>query len=187
MQLPFISAIGILAVTIFLYLFVIFRDHRRRKGFPYPPGPPSLPVIGNLLDVLTGKESPWMKYASISKKYGRVHTHYYTIPFANVNTCIIRRRVLPSSFWTSHCGAELAICNQGPTREARRNTLRSAYVSHGGNVRLTVFVPTSFKLTSTTDWNWIGSYPFPRWVNLGVRSAGCWIVAFGLQVMCIGI
>jgi hypothetical protein len=141
MQFPNNFAIDILAVTIVLYLFVIFRDHRRRRGFPYPPSPPSLPVIGNLLDVPTGKEAPWLKYEGISKKYGRVHSHYYTIPFkfANADTCINRRRVLSSSLRTSHCGAQLAICNQGSTREARRNTLGSAYVSHSENVGLTVF------------------------------------------------
>jgi hypothetical protein len=74
MQFPFKLAIDILAVTIFLYLLVVFRDQRRRRGFSYPPGPPSLPLIGNLLDVPTGKESPWLKYESMSKKYGGLRT-----------------------------------------------------------------------------------------------------------------
>jgi hypothetical protein len=65
-----ITAIDILVTAVFLYLLVAFRDYRRRKGLPYPPGPPSLPIIGNLLDV--PKQSGWIKYTGMSKKYGRV-------------------------------------------------------------------------------------------------------------------
>ncbi|KAI9435590.1 cytochrome P450 [Lactarius indigo] len=62
--------IDCLALSTFLYTLFAFRSHRRRKGFPYPPGPPPLPVIGNLLDV--PKLSPWLAYANMSKKYGDV-------------------------------------------------------------------------------------------------------------------
>ena len=72
MQLPFISLIDFLATSVFLYLLLAFRDYRRRRGLPYPPGPPSRPIIGNLLDV--PKKLPWIKYADISNKYGKVHT-----------------------------------------------------------------------------------------------------------------
>ncbi|KAI9448684.1 cytochrome P450 [Lactarius psammicola] len=65
-----ITAIDCLALSAFLYILFAFRDHRRRRGFPYPPGPPSWPVIGNLLDV--PKLSPWFAYANMSKKYGDV-------------------------------------------------------------------------------------------------------------------
>jgi hypothetical protein len=54
-----------------------------------------------------------------------------------------RRCVLPSSFRTSRCGAELAICDQGSTRNAWRNILRSAYATYPGNVRL--LSPPSFR------------------------------------------
>ncbi|KAH9971621.1 cytochrome P450 [Russula compacta] len=70
MQLPLINAVYCLAVSLLLYLFIAFRDHRRRRGLSYPPGPPSRPIIGNLLDV--PKESPWVVYADMSKKYGDV-------------------------------------------------------------------------------------------------------------------
>jgi hypothetical protein len=69
MPYPLINAIDCLSVSLFLYLLIVFRDHRRRGGLPYPPGPPSWPVIGNLLDF--PKDAPWTAYADMSKKYGR--------------------------------------------------------------------------------------------------------------------
>ncbi|KAI9441796.1 cytochrome P450 [Lactarius indigo] len=65
-----VTAIDCLAFSTFLYILFAFRDHRRRRGSPYPPGPPSWPVIGNLLDV--PKLSPWLAYANLSKEYGDV-------------------------------------------------------------------------------------------------------------------
>ena len=69
MQFLLINAVDCLVVSLSLYLFVVFRDHRRRGGLSYPPGPPSWPIIGNLLDV--PKDAPWIGYADMSKKYGR--------------------------------------------------------------------------------------------------------------------
>jgi hypothetical protein len=71
MQLLFINIIDCLVITLSLYLLAAFRDYRRRRGLPYPPGPPSRPIIGNLLDVPKAKEAPWIKYTEMSKKYGR--------------------------------------------------------------------------------------------------------------------
>jgi hypothetical protein len=61
--------INALAFFVFLYLLVVFRDRKRRGGLPYPPGPPSWPIIGNLLDIPT--DAPWTVYADMSKKYGK--------------------------------------------------------------------------------------------------------------------
>ncbi|KAI9448690.1 cytochrome P450 [Lactarius psammicola] len=71
MQLiSWITAVDYLAASLFLYLFIVFRDHRRRRGLPYPPGPSPLPVIGNILDV--PKRSAWVAYRAMSKKYGDI-------------------------------------------------------------------------------------------------------------------
>ena len=69
MRFLLISAVDSLAISLFLYLLVIFRDRRRRKGLSYPPGPSSWPIIGNFFDI--PKEKPWIAYADMSKKYGR--------------------------------------------------------------------------------------------------------------------
>ena len=69
MQLLLVNAFDCIAISIFLYLLVNFRDRRRRGGLSYPPGPPSWPIIGNLLDV--PKDKSWIAYADMSKKYGR--------------------------------------------------------------------------------------------------------------------
>ncbi|KAH9039824.1 cytochrome P450 [Lactarius pseudohatsudake] len=70
MLISLVKAVDCLALSTFLYILFAFRDHRRRRGFPYPPGPPPLPAIGNLLDV--PMLSPWLGYANMSKKYGDV-------------------------------------------------------------------------------------------------------------------
>ena len=68
MPFLFINVLDCFAFFLSLYLFVAFRDHRRRRGLSYPPGPPPQPIIGNLFDV--PKEAPWVAYADMSKKYG---------------------------------------------------------------------------------------------------------------------
>jgi hypothetical protein len=68
MQFLLINALDCFAISIFLYLIVNFRDHRRRGGVPYPPGPRPWPIIGNLLDI--PKSKPWSAYGDMSKTYG---------------------------------------------------------------------------------------------------------------------
>ncbi|KAI0302455.1 cytochrome P450 [Multifurca ochricompacta] len=60
----------LLALLSFFVILRAIRDHRRRRGLPHPPGPRPWPLIGNLFDI--PKESPWLTYAQLSKKYGDV-------------------------------------------------------------------------------------------------------------------
>ena len=65
-----VNALDCLVFALFLYLLIVFiRDRGRRGVFLHPPGPPSWPIIGNLLDV--PKDAPWIAYSNMSKKYGR--------------------------------------------------------------------------------------------------------------------
>jgi hypothetical protein len=63
-----INVLDLLALSSFFCLFVAFYGHIRRGGHSYPPGPPSLPIVGNLLDVLN--EAPWLAYTDMARKYG---------------------------------------------------------------------------------------------------------------------
>ncbi|PIL22735.1 cytochrome P450 [Ganoderma sinense ZZ0214-1] len=65
MELP-VCLIGGLAV--FLFFTRSLRGRSRR--LPLPPGPPALPLIGNLLDY--PKVSPWLAFRDMSRKYGGI-------------------------------------------------------------------------------------------------------------------
>jgi hypothetical protein len=82
MQSYLIKAFDCLAISLFLFLLVKFRDNRRRRGLPYPPGPPSWPIIGNFFDVPI--EKPWTTYTNLSKKYGRCNIHSQGRRFAQL-------------------------------------------------------------------------------------------------------
>lgn len=61
------TVLGVLA------LLVIHNLYQRRKNpsrLPYPPGPPPLPIIGNLLDIPVAVREPWKTYATLSQRYG---------------------------------------------------------------------------------------------------------------------
>ena len=64
----FVTVVDIVLVSTFLHLLFAFRDHLRRRGLPYPPGPRPWPIIGNLLD--SPKQSQWITYTEMSKKHG---------------------------------------------------------------------------------------------------------------------
>ena len=54
------------AVLIAAFFLVLFRS--RRSNRKLPPGPPGLPLIGNLLDI--PKKQPWVVYRDWARKYG---------------------------------------------------------------------------------------------------------------------
>lgn len=44
--------------------------NRKRLAAPYPPGPPGLPLLGNVLDMPNHHE--WYKFAEWGQQYGKV-------------------------------------------------------------------------------------------------------------------
>ncbi|KIJ57779.1 hypothetical protein HYDPIDRAFT_34800 [Hydnomerulius pinastri MD-312] len=69
-MLYFRAAIAIIAPFILLTLKSLIRKRRENPaGLPLPPGPPRLPIVGNLFGVKDlGRQ--WLTYADWSKKYG---------------------------------------------------------------------------------------------------------------------
>lgn len=57
------SVIAAVVAVAVLYAFA----GKRAKG-PLPPGPPGLPLVGNILDI--PKSRPWVKFAEWTDKYG---------------------------------------------------------------------------------------------------------------------
>ena len=65
-----LSIVDVFAVLLFLAAVRAIRDHQRRGGLPYPPGPRPLPILGNILDIPKKFSSGWLAYSELSKKYG---------------------------------------------------------------------------------------------------------------------
>ena len=69
---PLTAVLDILVFVSSLAAFLAIRDHQRRRGLPYPPGPRPLPLVGNLLDI--PKEFSWLSYTHLSKKHGMIYS-----------------------------------------------------------------------------------------------------------------
>ncbi|KAH9986740.1 cytochrome P450 [Russula compacta] len=65
-----VPTLDLFVILLFLATIRAIRDHRRRGGLTYPPGPRPLPIIGNLLDIPL--ERSWLTYTRFSKTYGDV-------------------------------------------------------------------------------------------------------------------
>ncbi|KAH9957215.1 cytochrome P450 [Russula dissimulans] len=63
-------AIDVLVLVSSLSVFLAIRDHQRRRGLRYPPGPRPLPIVGNLFDM--PMEFSWLKYSQLSKIHGDI-------------------------------------------------------------------------------------------------------------------
>ena len=51
----------------------LWMRRRTARRLPQPPGPPGLPLVGNLLDVPDHKGFPWKTYHDWSETYSRFH------------------------------------------------------------------------------------------------------------------
>ena len=135
--IPFtVTVVDIVLASTFLHLLFAFRDYRRRRGFPYPPGPEPWPIIGNLLD--SPKQSPWTTYTEMSKKHGLCDvvakrcTSFAETSFFTFS----RRNSVPSSIRAGNRGALFPLRDQRLTRKAGGNPLRSSYFADASYVSI---------------------------------------------------
>ena len=81
----------LLLSALFVLLSYIFSRARKSRG-PYPPGPPPVPVIGNILDIPTQK--PWVKYLELSKQLNSECNHLRTAIASQLNFQFRHRHTL---------------------------------------------------------------------------------------------
>jgi len=65
-----LSILDFLVLASSVATLLAIRDHRKRGGLPYPPGPRPLPLIGNLFDI--PKQFSWLTFSEHSKKHGDI-------------------------------------------------------------------------------------------------------------------
>ncbi|ODM88924.1 Farnesoate epoxidase [Orchesella cincta] len=65
-----ILVVNILILVIFLLVWWFVQDKRSYKN--YPPGPPRMPILGNILQIASQSSFPSVAFLNLSKKYGDV-------------------------------------------------------------------------------------------------------------------
>ncbi|ODM89951.1 Costunolide synthase, partial [Orchesella cincta] len=65
-----ILVVNILILVIFLLVWWFVQDKRSYKN--YPPGPPRIPILGNILQIASESPFPSVAFLNLSKKYGDV-------------------------------------------------------------------------------------------------------------------
>lgn len=77
------TTIGTLALGCAVVLHFWRSALGNRISYPFPPGPPGLPWVGNVIGVNT--DAPWLTYADWAKTYGGAqHLHSYVIIQADI-------------------------------------------------------------------------------------------------------
>ena len=63
------TTIGTLALGCLVVLYIGRHALRDRTSYPFPPGPPGVPWVGNVVGLDT--DAPWITYAKWARTYGR--------------------------------------------------------------------------------------------------------------------
>ena len=122
---------GAVLLSFIIALYTI-RGYRRRRGLPYPPGPPGLPLIGNFFDIPS--TFPWLAYTDYSKKYGMHFIHQWVfLFFLRLGGRV--HHILPLSPQRLR-RLEQYQCYQRPLRKTRGCLLRSCRYAIPRDVRL---------------------------------------------------
>ena len=70
--------LSLIVAVFFVVVLTIYFISQRRNRASLPPGPPGLPILGNILDMM--KSHPWIKYAEWSKQYGMHRSSHHFRP-----------------------------------------------------------------------------------------------------------
>ncbi|KAH7909186.1 cytochrome P450 [Hygrophoropsis aurantiaca] len=62
--------VGAVSLATVLLIWISLYSSTNVSGLPFPPGPPQLPLLGNLLDINTAE--PWTTYTAWREKYGEI-------------------------------------------------------------------------------------------------------------------
>lgn len=76
------TSTSVLAAIVAVAVLYALTGKRRSKA-KLPPGPPGLPVVGNILDI--PKSRPWVKFAEWTDKYGELRVSSFESCIAKAN------------------------------------------------------------------------------------------------------
>ncbi|EJD42593.1 cytochrome P450 [Auricularia subglabra TFB-10046 SS5] len=62
--------LGLVGILTCLSALAFLWHHRRRNALPYPPGPPPMWLIGNMMDIPSS--FPWLRFSEWGAKYGEI-------------------------------------------------------------------------------------------------------------------
>ncbi|XP_060575789.1 uncharacterized protein LOC132733205 [Ruditapes philippinarum] len=126
------TCFGVIVTSLVVYWLI------QKWKYKYPPGPPALPLIGNLLQVKFRKMHE--QAFEWSKKYGPVITiRLGPVPFVFVNTIdtalevlvkkstdFASRKMIPSAELFTNGGKDIAFSDYGPTWKLHRTIASKA-------------------------------------------------------------
>ena len=136
------GALGILIIFSFLR-----RIRSNTKGLPFPPGPPALPLIGNLFN-MPSKDSAWVGFGALSEKYGEWPSRKYLTPL--IRPCYSLGDVMHFRIMNQHVVVVSSLEAATELFERRGTVYSDRFLSvmMGDLCVLVYLVSSSFRLTS---------------------------------------
>ncbi|KAH7922956.1 cytochrome P450 [Leucogyrophana mollusca] len=97
-HLPLSLVVG--GLLVILALVIGLSPRKNPGGLPFPPGPPRIPFLGNVLAVKMNNIRPWLTYTEWGKKYGdivysRILGQHYII----INSAEVAKALLAQRYW----------------------------------------------------------------------------------------
>ncbi|KAI0643153.1 CyP450 monooxygenase [Trametes meyenii] len=107
-----------------VYLRSVLKWNARKRGLPLPPGPPRLPIFGNLFNA--PKHKPWLGYRDICTEYGDI---IYLEIFGN--PILVIRNAEAATEFLEKCSANTSSRPQTPLTELIGQEYNLALMPYG--------------------------------------------------------